>query len=118
MNIEDEKKALETALASIYTEGKEESHPVFCEFIKRRFENGEADIDPTIFKVWLAAKEHAKEMAKPTVKILIKSKITDTSYPFVLSLFEGETFNGVLEDFRTEDDAKEWAKVNGYRVIK
>lgn len=71
------------------------------------------------FKGWLAAKEHAAEMAKPTVKIKVKPVcFSESTYPFVVSLFEGEVFNGVLEDFKTETDAKEWAKRNGYRVIE
>jgi hypothetical protein len=71
-----------------------------------------------LFTVWLKAKEHAVEMAKPTVKIKTKSHTMDTSYPFVVALFEGSRFDGALEDFRTEDDAVQWALTNGYRVIE
>lgn len=70
------------------------------------------------YDVWKASKLHTEEMAKQTVKVLAKTSNYRSSYPFVLSLFEGETFNCVLEDFKTEDDAKEWAKTNGYRVVE
>jgi hypothetical protein len=70
-----------------------------------------------MFELWLAAKAHAKESVKPTVKI-IPSTAAQTSYPYIVSLFEGDVFNGVLEDFRTEEDAKDWAVANGYQVVE
>ena len=71
------------------------------------------------FGFWLKAKAHAEEMAKPTVRIKRSGRpAASTSYPFIVALFEGETFNGVLEDFSTEEAAIQWAKDNGYRVIE
>ena len=71
------------------------------------------------FEGWLAAKEHAAEMAKPTVKVKPKCLNTEFSqYQWVVSLFEDETFNGVLEDFITKEDAEAWARNCGYRVIE
>lgn len=75
------------------------------------------DTEVSGFDTWLAAKEHAAEMAKLTVKI-IRSTSVCTRYPWVVSLFDGETFNGVLEDFTTKEDAEAWARNCGYRVIE
>lgn len=55
---------------------------------------------------------------KPTVRILPSRRPASTSYPFVVSLFEGSRFDGALEDFRTMEDAKEWAERNGYQVLE
>jgi len=69
--------------------------------------------------IWLKAKQHATDMAKPTVKIKPKGIYSEMSaYQWVVSLFEGETFNGVLEDFITKEDAEAWARSCGYRVIE
>lgn len=71
------------------------------------------------FAIWLKAKQHAADMAKPTVKVKPKGLNTEFSqYQWVVSLFEGETFNGVLEDFTTKEDAEAWARNCGYRVIE
>lgn len=70
------------------------------------------------WETWLVAKAHATEMAKPTVKIMLKAKTSDTSYPFCLCLYEDKTFNGVLEDFKDKGIARQWAEDNGYRVIE
>jgi hypothetical protein len=70
------------------------------------------------FAGWKAAMAYSEEMRKPTVKIVPCRSNSNSSYPFVVSLFEGSRFDGALEDFRTEDDAVEWALTNGYRVIE
>lgn len=71
------------------------------------------------FATWLKAKQHAADMAKPTVKVKPKGLNAEFSqYKWVVSLFEGETFNGVLEDFTTKEDAEAWARNCGYRVIE
>lgn len=59
------------------------------------------------FEVWLAAKVHAAEMAKP---VRIASDYTDQWFAFQPS-WKGPVF-------ASESDAIQWAKDNGYRVIE
>lgn len=105
MDIEEERKAFQAALPEnadwIFMDGKF-AHIV----IQKRFD------------AWLAAKAHALEMAKPTTVKIMTSSRESAPYPCIVSLFEGETFNGVLEDFHTTEEASEWAISNGYRVVK
>jgi len=115
MNIEEERKAFEATLFP------ETGKPVACvSFVdgKYRYSDGREAMTQDYFDVWLKAKAHAEEMAKPEVVIMRKGRsAAPTGYPFNVCLFEGETFNGVLEDFRTREDAERWAKDNGYRVV-
>lgn len=72
----------------------------------------------TAFNGWCLAKAHAEQMAKPTVKIKPKGAMGHpTSYPFVMTLWKGDKWQGVVEDFRTYKEAEQWAKDNGYRVV-
>lgn len=103
MNLEEERKAFEKAV---------ENNSLNAKWFLTQYRGKEA-----MFELWLAAKAHAAEEAKPTVKI-VPSTGAQASYPYIVSLFEGEAFNGVLEDFRTETEARAWATANGYRVIE
>lgn len=117
MNIEEERKAFEKALP--IPDGVTWYPTRSRYFAQPPATNAFASHATAQFVAWLAAKRHAAEMAKPTVRIKPKSVFSAPSnYPFVVSLFEGETFNGVLEDFSTKEGAIEWANRNGYRVIE
>lgn len=64
------------------------------------------------FNIWLAAKEHAAEMAKPTC--IVFETMADT---FTVQYFD----NGrptQESGFKNEVVAIQWAKNNGYRVIE
>lgn len=104
MNIEEERKAFEEA---------------FCMVDISKLPNGEYSNSGVYwaFVGWCKAKEHAAKMAKPTVKIMVSGQVA-ALYPYVVSLFDGESFCGVLEDFRTVKEAKEWAFAAGYRVVE
>ena len=69
------------------------------------------------FAIWLKAKQHATDIAKLTVKIMSSSR-ESAPYPYIVSLFDGEAFKGVLEDFTNKEDAETWARNCGYRVIE
>lgn len=69
------------------------------------------------FEIWVKAKEHATEMAKTQVVIKMKGPRSEpSSYPWIVKTVSGPC-PGVLEDFRTEEDAVEWATNCGYRRV-
>lgn len=112
INIEEERVAFQIALASIYTKGREKTHPTWCEVVKRKVESGQL-IGPTLFKVWLAAKEHAVEIAKQEVEF------QESIYGWcVYAMRNGQRSFTASMEHSSKDDAVQWAKANGYRVIE
>lgn len=72
-----------------------------------------ADHCNKLFPVWLAAKAHAAEMAKDAVRVKKR--------PFKLhgwGVYVGGTYHMRLAIGATKEDATQWAKDNGYRVIE
>lgn len=104
MDIEEERKAFQAALPEnadwVFMDGK-----FAYGVIQKRFD------------AWLAAKVHAKETAKPTVYVRSLAE-QNKLYTFAVCLIENGVYNGILQVFQTEADAKEWAISNSYRVVK
>lgn len=110
MDIEEERKAFEENTKAKYPGAS------LARVKSGAYHNWHVD---SAFNGWLDAKRYAAEMAKLTVKIKPKGLNTEFSqYQWVVSLFDGEAFNGVLEDFTTKEDAEAWARNCGYRVIE
>jgi hypothetical protein len=82
-----------------------------CKVVELEITIGTAVTHKSVPAFWAAS-------PKPTVRILPLRRQADTSYPFIVSLFEGDKFVGVLEDFRTKEDATKWAESNGYQVAE
>lgn len=116
MNIEEECKAFAEVLADVMAEKtvaeygeqcRESAKRVASEYIER---NG---ADEQGFLIWLAAKAHAAEMAKPVVYIRQR--------PHGLKgfgVYIGETFHKRIWLSDVKADAVQWAKDKGYRVIE
>lgn len=111
MNIEEERKAFETAFQvppKLEFDPEQEiyitSAPIgtwlynSCSVMNIRFQG------------WLAAKKHAKEMAKSAVTI---SETMGDKF----GLYD-ERSNRAFKSFATAEEARVWATNNGYRVIE
>ena len=85
----------------------EEERVAFEAWLKSSFDYNEYDDKEYLFPVWLAAKEHAAEMAKPTSRIEMRKERE--------WLVIGNFFTTV---FCTEKEAISHANANGYRVIE
>ena len=109
MNIEEERKAFLEAMkpkliAAFGCGCLEEGYD------KDTFNNENAQ---EFFECWLAAKEHAAEMAKGAVHVKKR--------PHKLhgwGVYVGNTYHMRLAIGATKEDATQWAKDNGYRVIE
>lgn len=112
MNIEEERKAFELngfpspliAIWLTFAEG------VYIPLREKQSIHSQklADHCNKLFPVWLAAKAHAAEMAKPTCEVyhLTTGWAVD---PICRDHYEG---------FASKEEAIQWAKDNGYRVIE
>lgn len=117
MNIEEERKAfVDFQVKVIFDKWSETIHAEqmandvraylesynWPEYYKQRFE------------VWLAAKAHAEEMLKRPCVIEPWPKFGTWS----VKKPKGQAFRNIRLEFATAEDAKAWAKENGYRVIE
>jgi hypothetical protein len=101
MNLEQERKAFEVFYEKEATSAYSEPDLGFKDGDYR------CAIASRAFKVWLAAKAHAVEMAKPTCEVyhLTTGWAVD---PICREHYEG---------FASKEKAIEWAVENGYRVV-
>lgn len=106
MNIEEERKAFEEKFKP--DEGVKWS--VTKEWYYVEDPSWDEGLRETVnyFQGWLAAKEHAVEMAKPACIL----EAFDDGYRLRLSWRPNDFLL-----FRKEENARAWAKANGYRVV-
>lgn len=103
MNIEEERKAFLIECASMFGNAYYPADTGFA--------NGEF-FDPTVqrpFEVWLKAKAHAEEMAKPAVKIR-------EYLPGNFSVWN--SFDEWMGTADSREECETWFKANGYRVVE
>jgi hypothetical protein len=98
MNIEEERKAFEI--------DQVKRHPS-CD-LRRWAEAYRSNIVEAAFQSWLAAKEHAAEMAKPTATV--KQSIQTGWWVYYDVYQRGE--------FKSKEAAEKWLNDRGYRVIE
>lgn len=114
MNIEEERKAFEAAFLKNrmdYAQASGLSVEVMRQTVLRSIEQGL--IPKAMFEIWLAAKAHAEEMHKPKCTI-------EQMFPINVKIWN------VIDSFgdrvawsnESKEDAVQWAKENGYRVIE
>lgn len=113
MNIEEERKAFEEA----YLQNRMDyavSKNLSIEIMRVRvLEMLGGDLYPhTMFDIWLAAKKHAEEMAKPVC--IIWEKKSSIHFPWKVDNYGAETVHHAA----TAEEARVWATSNGYRVIE
>lgn len=107
MNIEEERKAFE---ANVLTTGLFKS--VTWNGERYAFIGGGLCMTQDYFEVWLKAKRHAVEMAKPTCVVFQTMANTYT----VKYLDQGRPIEE--RGFKTEAEAIKWTKDFGYRVAE
>lgn len=112
MDIEEERKAFEEKAypnASTVDFDGEKYSPRF----NSEWQRVVSEHANRMFPVWLAAKEHAVEMAKLTVVI------RESHYGWSVYLSNDGIFNGIIKDeMASGEEAAAWAEDNGYRVVE